>query len=348
MKSLSAEPARRLAAQRLRWAALVVGLVTVTAHGVPAVAQAQEAKSKIAVVGLLGTSPPSVPAAARLWRELADGLRERGWVEAETLRFEGRWTEGRQERFSELAAELARLDVDLIVAAGSQAARAARDATGTIPIVFVGVSDPIGAGFAASLARPGGSMTGVSSQLGDLTEKTLQNAQEAIPQLKHLAVMWDPNNPGSALAFKQAQERYPASGVRVTSAPLSSPEGIEGALEAVARARPDLLLVHPTPTNSRLRGRIGEFARRARLPTGVGNPAWVIDGTFLMSYGPDSAHLFRRAALHVDKILGGARPGDVPIEQPMRLELVVNRRVARAIGLELPLAFVARADQLID
>ena len=347
MKSSSVEPAHRLGAQRLKWAALVVGLITVAADGVPAVAHAQSEK-EIVVVGLLGTFPPSVPAAARLWTALADGLRERGWVEAKTVRFEGRWTDGRQERFPELAAELARLNVDLIVAAGSQAAQAARDATRTIPIVFVGASDPIGAGFAASLARPGGTMTGVSSQLGDLTEKTLQNAQEAIPQLKHVAVLWDPNNPGSALAFKQAQERYPTFGVRVTSVPLSAPEGLDGALETVASARPDLLFVHPTPTNSRLRARIGEFALRARLPTSPGNPAWVIDGTFLMSYGPDSVHLFRRAALHVDKILRGARPGDVPIEQPTRLELVVNRRVARAIGLELPLAFLARADQLID
>jgi len=311
-----------------------------------ATAHAQSPK-RTPVVGLLGTTQTN-PQSAQIFEAFKKGLREGGWVEGETVRLESRWSEGRPERFSELAGDLVRLKVDVIVTTSSQATKAAKEATGTIPIVFAAVGNPVGAGFVASLARPGGNVTGVTNQLDDLTGKFLQLAREVVPRLRHLAIMWSPVDQGSALGFKEAQELYPTFGVKVTSVPVRSLEDFEGAFAVLSRERPDFLIVHPTPVIFRHRQRVAEFALRNRLPTSTGNRAMVTDASIMISYGPDFATLFRRAAVYVDKILRGAKPADLPVEQPTRFDLVVNQRVARAIGLEFTPAFLARVDQVIE
>jgi putative ABC transport system substrate-binding protein len=328
-------PLRRIAVL----AALLLGGASVTL----ATAHAQSPK-RTPVIGLLGTTPQS----GRSLEGFKQGLREGGWVEGETVRLESRWAEGPPELVSELARDLVRLKVDVIVTPGSQATKAAKEATSTIPIVFVAVGNPVGAGFVASLARPGGNVTGVTNQLGDLTGKFLQLAREVVPRLRHLGIMWNPVAPSSALAFKEAQERYPTLGVKVTSVPVRSLEDFDGAFDVLSRERLDFLIVHPSPVIFRHRQRVAEFALRNRLPTSTGTRAMVDDASIMISYGPDFATLFRRAAVYIDKILRGARPADLPVEQPTRFDLVVNQRVARAIGLEFTPAFLARVDQVIE
>lgn len=311
----------------------------------PAAVRAQSTKRTV-VVGVLASSAPA--GSARILEAFKQTLREGGWVEGKTMRLESRYSEGRSERFPELAVELVRLKSDVIVASGSQATKAAIDATATVPIVFVAVADPIGAGFVLSLARPGGHVTGVTNQFSDLHEKTLQLAREVLPRLRHVGIVWTPVDQGSALGFKEAQERYGRFGVKVTSAPVRSPEDFDTAFEVLSRERPEFLMVHPTPVISRNRQRVAEFAVRNRLPTITGFRAMVDDGSLMISYGPDFADLFRLAGLYVDRILRGARPADLPVQQPTRFQLVVNRRVARSVGLELTPAFLARVDEVIE
>jgi putative ABC transport system substrate-binding protein len=264
------------------------------------------------------------------------------------MRLELRYSEGRSERFPELATELVRLKSDVIVASGSQATKAAIDATPTIPIVFVAVADPIGAGFVPSLARPGGHVTGVTNQFSDLHEKTYQLAREVVPHLRHVGIVWTPVDQGSALGFKEAQERYGRFGVKVTSAPVRSPEDLDTAFAILSRERPEFLMVHPTTVILRNRPQVAAFAVRNRLPTITAFRAMVDDGSLMISYGPDFADLFRIAGLYVDKILRRARPADLPVQQPTRFQLIVNRRVAKSVGLERTPAFLARADEVIE
>jgi putative ABC transport system substrate-binding protein len=283
-----------------------------------------------------------------MFEAFKQSLRKSGWAEGESVRFEMRFAAGRSERFPEQAAELVRLKVDVIVAAGSQATKAAMEATRTIPIVFVAVSHPTEAGFVQSLARPGGNVTGVTNQLSDLQDKTLQLAREVAPRLSHVGIVWTPVDPGSARGFKDAQDRYPSLGIRVTSAPVRSAEDFEAAFEIISRERPEFLVVHPTPVVSLYRQRVAEFALRKRLPTITGSRAMVEDGSVMMSYGPDFADLYRQAGLYVDKILRGTRPADLPVEQPTRFDLVINLKTAKAVGLTIPPSLLARADQVIE
>jgi len=324
--------------------AALTGLIVV---GALVIAARAESPKRMPVVGVLGTTV-AAPGSARIVDALKRSLRENGWVENETVRLELRWSEGREERFPELAAALVQLKVDVIVTSGSQATRAAKNATATIPVVFVSVADPVGAGFVTSLARPGGNVTGVSNQFGDLAGKYLQLAREVIPQLRHVGIIWNPADQGSALGFREAQERYSSVGIKVTSAPVRSPEDFEAAFDVLARERPAFLMVHPTPVISRNRQQVAEFVLRKRLPAITGLRTMVEDGSLMMSYGPDFADLFRQAGLYVNTILRGARPADLPVEQPTRFELVVNRRVAKVLRLELTAAFLARVDHVIE
>jgi putative tryptophan/tyrosine transport system substrate-binding protein len=215
----------------------------------PATARAQATK-RVPTVGVLATTG-TAPGSAKIFEAFKQSLRESGWAEGKTVRFEMRFSQGRPERFPELAAELIRLKVDVIVATSSQATKAAMDATGTTPIVFVAVADPIGAGFVQSLARPGGNVTGVTNQFSDLADKNLQLAREVVPRLRHVGIMWTPGDPGSARGFKDAQDRYSSLGIKVTSAPVRTPEDLEAAFEILARERPDFLIVHSTRLRSR-------------------------------------------------------------------------------------------------
>jgi putative ABC transport system substrate-binding protein len=292
----------------------------------------------------------TTPAIVRVFEAFKQRLRESGWVEGESVRFEVRFSEGRSERFPELAAELVQLKVDVIVATGSQATKAAMEATRIIPIVFVSVSHPVEAGFVQSIARPGGNVTGVTNQFSELADKHLQLAREVVPHLRHVGHIWTPVDAGSARGFKDVQDRYPSLGIKVTSAPVRSSEDIEAAFAILSRERPDFLMVHPTPQigTAPNRQRIAEFAVRTRVPTMTGSRWMVEDGSVMMSYGPDAADLFQQAALYVNKILRGARPADLPVQQPTRFELVINLKTARALGLTIPPSLLARADQVIE
>jgi len=231
---------------------------------------------------------------------------------------------------------------------GVLATTAAMEATRTIPIVFVAVSHPIEAGFVQSLARPGGNVTGVTNQASDLTDKQLQLARDVASRLSHVGIVWTPVDPGSARGFKDAQGRYPGLGVRVTSAPVRSPEDFEAAFEILSREHPDFLMVHPTPVISENRQRVAEFALRKRLPTITSFRTMVEDGSVMMSYGADYADLFRHAGLYVNKILRGARPADLPVEQPTKFDLVINLKTVKALGLTIPPSVLGRADQIIQ
>jgi putative tryptophan/tyrosine transport system substrate-binding protein len=330
---------------RLEPIALLTALVLVVgASMTPPAARAQSTK-RTAIVGLLGTSATT---AETLFGSFRQSLRDRGWVEGDTLRLEMRYSEGRPERFPELAGELVRLKSDVIVAAGSQATKAAIEATATTPIVFVAVADPIGAGFVASLARPGGHVTGVTNQLGDLSGKIVQLAREVAPRLRHVGILWSPNDPGSALGFKKDQELCASLGIKVTSAPVRSPEDFEAAFEILSRERLDFLMVHPTPLVTFHRQRVAEFARGKRLATITPGRSMVDDGSLMISYGPHFADLFRTAGLFVDKILKGTKPADLPVEQPTKFELVINLKTAKALGLTIPPSVLGRADRVIE
>lgn len=306
------------------------------------------AQQRIPVIGYLGTTPPSTPASARARDAFVDELRRQGYVDGQTVRIEWRWSEGQSERFAELARDLVARKVDVIVAGGSQATQAAKDATKTIPIVLALVSHPVEAGFVASLAKPGGNITGVTNQLGDLNSKFVQLIKEVVPGARRLGIMWNPDDQGSALAFKEAKEQFPALGLSVISAPVRNPEELDAALAALLRDRTDFLQVHPSPIIFRHRQRVADFAVRHRMPTVTGNQAMVDDGSILMSYGPDFTDLLRRAAALVARILKGVKPADLPVEQPTRFDLVVNLKVSRAIGVALPQSLLARADRVIE
>lgn len=324
-------------------AVLLLGITSLSGT----LADAQPAK-RTPVVGVLGTNPPTTPFGAHVWSGFALGLSERGWVEGKNVRIERRWSDGRAERFPELAAELVRLGVDLLFTATSQATKAAMDATDSIPIVFVVVADPVGAGFVKSLASPGGNVTGVTNQFGDIAGKWLQLAKDVKPGLRHIGIMWNPADPGSALSFKDSQSAFARLGINLTSVPIKAPDDFGTALDTISRERPGFLIVHPSPVIFRQRQRIGDFAVQQRIPTGTGTRAGAEDGSFLLSYGPDVADILRQGARYVDRVLKGARPADLPVEQPTRFELVINLKTAKAIGLTIPQSLVQQADLVIE
>ena len=300
------------------------------------------------VIGYLGNQSAASAATARLADGFREGLAAGGWVDGQTVRVERRWAEGRPERYPELAAELVRLNVDVLVTPSSQATKAAKEATSTIPIVFIAVGDPVGAGFVSSLGRPGGNVTGITNQLGDLDEKWIQLAREVAPRLKHYAIMWNPADASSTVAFNRVQSAFPIPGVKTTSVPVRRAEDFDVADEIIAREHPEFLHVHPTALVFVNRKRLGELTARHRLPSISGARALVDDGTVMMSYGPDFADLFRRGGALVDKVLKGARPAELPVEQPTKFELAINVKAARALGVPIPRALLLRATQVIE
>src|SRR5829696_9507367 len=269
------------------------------------------------------------------------------WVEGRNLLIEGRYAAGRMERFAELAAELVALDVEVIVVlSGAQATQAAKRATSKIPIVFAGV-DPIASNFAASLARPGRNLTGVSNQLGDLVEKTVDLLRAFVPNLERVGLIWQPANSGSAQSQKDLDAAAPRLGLSVVSLELATPQDVERVFATVRETRPQVLIIHPTPVVSRVYKEIAAFAIAERLPTITGYSAYVREG-LLMSYGPVLASIWRLAAHYTDQLLRGAQAADLPVQQPTEFELVLNLRTARAIGKEPPDTLLARADEVIE
>ena len=319
-----------------------ITLVGGVAASWPLAARAQQ-PGKIPVVGFLGAST------AVAWEPFVGAFRkrlgERGWIEGRTVMIEQRWAEGRNTRFSEIATEFVRLNVDVIVTAGS-AVPQAKQATSTIPIVFAVASDPIGAGLIASLARPGGNVTGLSLQSNDLAAKRLEILRDAFPGLKRLGVIANVGYGASALEMRDVQTNAQKLGLQADMIEIRRTEDIEPAFEDLGREVQALYACTDSVVNANIR-RINGLAMKRRLLTILGAREYVeADG--LISYGPSYLDLFARAADYVDKILRGAKPGDLPVEQPTRFELVVNLKTAKAIGLTVPPLLLARADEVIE
>jgi putative tryptophan/tyrosine transport system substrate-binding protein len=280
--------------------------------------------------------------------DFRQGLRELGYIEGKNVQLEIRWAEGKLERLSTLANELVRLNVDVIVAVNSPSVVAARQATRTIPIVMPLSSDPVGDGLVASLARPGGNITGLSVMSPELGQKRIELLKEAFPHLSHpVAVLWNPDYVGMAARFRQAQVVASAFGMGVRSVEIRDSGELERALETMDRERPDALLILADPLTASQRLRIVEFAAEKRLPAMYEISQFVEVGG-LMSYGPNVDQIVRRAAIYVDKILKGAKPADLPIEQPATFELVINLKSAKVLGITIPQSVLLQANRVIE
>ena len=309
----------------------------------PLAVSAQQA-GKLPTIGFLGAATPS--AWSQRVAAFVQRLRELGWTEGRTVVVEYRWAEGRSERFLEIAAEFAQLKVDVIVAAGTPAILAARQATSVVPIVFVGAGDPVGTGLVASLPRPGGNVTGLSAQTTDTVGKRLELLRELMPGIRRLAIMGNVDNPVSVLEMREIGAACAALGLEADALEIRRTADIVPAFEALKRGA-EALYVQADPLVIANQIRINTLALGMRLPTMHGLREYVEAGG-LMSYGPNFPDLFRRAADFVDKILRGAKPSDIPVEQPTKFELVINLITAKALGLEIPPTLLARADEVIE
>jgi putative ABC transport system substrate-binding protein len=309
----------------------------------PLAVRAQQ-PGKLRTIGFSGQSTRS--AESEWVAAFTQRLRELGWIEGRTITIEYRWSEGRAERFVQIAAEFVRLKVDLIVTSGTPQVLAAKQATTVIPIVFATAGNPVANGLVASLARPGGNVTGLSSQTDDLGGKRLELLREVVPSLRRVAILANVGNPVSVLELGEAQAAARALGLEVDALEIRRSEDIGPAFEAL-KGRAEGLYVCPDGLVNANRIRINTLALSARLPTMHGYRDYVEAGG-LMSYGANYPDLFRRAADYVDKILRGAKPGDIPVEQPTKFDLVVNLTTAKALGLEIPSTLLARADEVIE
>jgi putative ABC transport system substrate-binding protein len=308
----------------------------------PLAARAQQA-GKVPTIGFLGTTTAS---AWGPWTAaFVQRLRELGWIEGRNLAIEYRWADGRTGRFTEIAAEFVRLKVDVIVTGGLSAV-AVKQATSVIPIVFAVAADPVGTGLVASLVRPGGNVTGLSTQAPDLVGKRLELLREAVPELRRLAILANIGYPASVIEMSEVQAAAPTLGLEVVALEIQRAEDIAPAFEAL-KDRADALYVITDALVSTNRIRINTFALAARLPTMHGVREYVEAGG-LMSYGPNYPDLFRRAGDFVHKILHGAKPGDIPVEQPTKFDLVINVATAKALGLTVSPMLLARADEVIE
>jgi putative tryptophan/tyrosine transport system substrate-binding protein len=308
----------------------------------PLAARAQQA-AKLPTIGVLGT------ATATVWSPwttaFVQRLRELGWIDGRTVSIEYRWAEGREERHGEIVAELVRRKVDVILTAGA-AAPAAKQATSVIPIVLAIVGDPVGTGLVASLARPGGNVTGLSYQSTDLAGKRLELLREVLPGLRGLAIMANAGYPSAVREMDEVQATARTLGLDVSRLEVRRAEDIAPALESL-KSRADALYVCTDGLLAAERVRINNVALATRLPTMLAIRDFVQSGG-LMSYGPSYPDLFRRAGDYVDKILRGAKPGDLPVEQPTKFELTINLKTAKALGLAIPETFLLRADEVIE
>ena len=317
---------------------ILTAFIVVSVH----LAHAQQPKKTPLIGFLRGPEYPSVYLEA-----FRQGVRELGYVEGQNIAIEYRDGQSHEERYFELAAEMVRLKVDLIVVGGGAGTvRPVKKATSIIPIVMTNVSDPIAAGFIASFARPGGNITGLSSVSHDLTGKRLELLKETFPKVSRVGVLFDVNNQTKRDEFKDTESAAQALEVQVQSLEVQSPNDFEAALKATAQKRSGALLVLPNGLTNTHRKQIAELAIKRRLPS-MWAESQLLDGGGLMSYGPDYADLWRRAATYVDKILKGVKPADLPVERPMKFELVISLKAAQQIGLTIPPNVLARADKVI-
>jgi len=319
------------------WLLVTVLLGTVSA-------QAQQ-PGRVPRIGFLtGQSPSEISARIEAFRQ---GLRELGYVEGQNVFVEYRYAGGKSDEVPKLAAELVSLKVDLIVAGGgSGLARAVKGTTKTIPIVMTGGSDPVGAGLVASLARPGGNITGMTAISAELAGKRLELLKETLPRLTRVGVLWNPTDQGSAQGLKEIEIAAPTLGLEVQSLQVRSPGSFESAFKAAITDQARALQVLGSGLINSHRNRIVEFAKKNQLPTMFADASQVEAGG-LMSYAPNAPDLYRRAATYVDKILKGAKPADLPVEQPKKFEFIINLKTAKQIGLTIPPNVLVRADKVI-
>ena len=320
-------------------------------------------RSFLIVVGALLTLPLAAEAqqAARLPRigvllagnttfsfdDMREGFRELGYVEGRTAIIEWRTWEGKPERLPEAVAELMRLHLDVIVVGGSEATKALKAATKSIPIVFLGPSYPVEEGLVQSFARPGGNITGITLAQSDHVAKLLQVLRDVVPALADVGVIWSPINPGSTLLFKDTEAAARGLKLKLLSASISNTADVEPALAAIARARPGALVVNPSALINANAERIIESAIQLRIPS-ITQAKWLMERGLLMSYGADSRDVQRRIPSYVDRILKGAKPADMPVERPTKFEFYINGKTAKAIGVTIPQSLLLRADEVIQ
>ncbi len=318
----------------------LIGLVLALALTlVPLAAEAQPSTT-IPRIGLLAPDATS-------WEPLRLGLRDLGYVEGKSIAFEERSSQGRNERLSDLASGLVRIKVNIIVTRGTPETLAAKQATTTIPIVIAGAGDPVRSGLVSSLARPGGNVTGLTVLGPGLAAKRLDLLKEAVPNMSRVAFLWNPANPDQKSSFNEVQAGARALGVTLQSVEARSREELEQALAMMKQSRPSALLMTADGVHQRYIGRIVAFTSEIRLPA-MYQLKEAVDRGGLMSYGASLPDLGRLAASYVDKILKGAKPADLPVEQPTKFELVINLKTARALGLTIPQTLLLRADQVIE
>jgi putative ABC transport system substrate-binding protein len=310
----------------------------------PFAARAQQVP-KAPKIGYLGFGPAS--AYATRVEALRAGLRDLGYVEGKNLVIEFRWADG-VDQLPALAAELVRINVDVIFASSSTLVEPARQATQTIPIVFSNHADPVGIGHVASLARPGGNVTGLSMLLTDLAVKELEILTEAVPQAKRIGVLWNPTTPSHVPAVRAVEDAGQKLGVKLVLVPARTAEDFDAAFSTMVREQAGGFLVVPSPLFTSYRAAVAELALKHRLPGMFGHRDLIVDVGGLMSYGADIDDLNRRAALYIDKILKGAKPADLPVEQASKYQLVINLKTAKALGLDVPATLLARADEVIE
>jgi putative tryptophan/tyrosine transport system substrate-binding protein len=310
----------------------------------PLAARAQQ-PAKVPKIGYLGFGPAS--AYATRVEALRVGLRDLGWVEGRNIVIEFRWAEG-VDQLPALAAELVRMNVDVIFASSSTLVEPARQATQTIPIVFSNHADPVGIGHVASLARPGGNVTGLSMLLTDLAVKELEILTEAVPQAKRIGVLWNPTTPSHVPAVRAVEDAGEKLRVNLVLVPVRAAEDFDTAFATMVREGVGDFLVVPSPLFTSYRAALADLALKHRLPGMFGHRDLIVDVGALMSYGADIDDLNRRASVYIDKILRGAKPSDLPVEQASKYQLVINLKTAKALGLEVPPTLLARADEVIE
>jgi putative ABC transport system substrate-binding protein len=306
-------------------------------------AEAQQPK-KVPRIGYLGATSRSInPARVEAFRQ---GLRELGYVEGKNIVIEYRYAEGKLDRLPALAAELVGLKVDIIVMGGPAATRSAKQATATIPIVMAYDDDPVGSGFVASLARPGGNITGLSTLAPEISGKQLELLREIVPKLSRVAVLGNAIQPGNPQALREINLAADAFGVQLQYLEVGGPKDIDTVFRAASKGRADAVLVLGNPTLFSQRRQLADLAVKSRLPAIYNRPEYVEDGG-LVFYGPSYIDLYRRAATYVDKILKGTKPADLPVEQPKKFEFIINLKAAKQIGLTIPPNVLVRADKVI-
>jgi putative ABC transport system substrate-binding protein len=311
----------------------------------PLAAEAQP--RKVPRVGYLSPGSPSDPGRQRRFEAFRQGLRELGYVEGQDIVIESRWAEGKYERYPALAADLVRLKVDVIVAVGGRASQDAQQATRTIPIVMSVTIDPLGTGLVASLARPGGNVTGLSLMASEVVGKQLELLKEVVPKVSRVALLWNPANPGSAPQLREAEASARVLGVRLQTLEARVPQEIDSAFAAMTKERAGALVVLTDAIFMNQRRQIAELAAAGRLPAVYGVREHAEAGGLIV-YSANFLDLERRAAIYVDKILKGAKPADLPVEQSTKFELVINLKTAKTLGLTIPRSLLQRADEVIQ